>query len=136
MNITKKVLFVCVENSARSQMAEGFLRELAPHVDAQSAGTRPCAEIDPVAVRVMREVGIDITGQSPKLVTDVMIRDSLTVGMGCMDKQDACPALLMGNVDDWQIEDPKNKDIEQVRRIRDQIRERVQELLAKIDGQQ
>jgi len=130
----KGVLFVCVENSARSQMAEGFLRKMAPHVHVQSAGTRPGAEINPVTVAAMSEVGIDITGQSPKAVTPDMISgdDTITVNMGCMDR-DECPALFVKDVADWQIEDPKGKGLDEVRAIRDAIRDRVQELVRGMD---
>lgn len=133
MDPARRVVFVCVENSARSQMAEGFLKEIAPYMDVQSAGTRPCAQINPDAVLVMRESGIDISEQVPKLVTAELTKNALMINMGCM-QQDACPALMRDDVEDWQIEDPGGKDIEQMRRIRDQIRRKVRELLAKMDG--
>lgn len=130
----KTVLFVCVENSARSQMAEGFLREMAPHIRVQSAGTRPGARVSPAAVRAMREVGIDISGQAPKEVTLEMLAGSTVINMGCMDRE-ACPALFVGGVADWKIDDPKDMDAEQVRAIRDQIRDRVQALIDETGGE-
>ena len=124
----KKVVFVCVENSARSQMAEGFLREMAPHIRVQSAGTKPGATLNPTAAKVMQEVGVDITKQTPKAINPDMLKNgTVIVNMGCMDK-DACPALLADDMADWQIDDPKGKDIEQVRAIRDAIRQRVRDL--------
>ena len=128
------VLFVCVENSARSQMAEGFLRQMAPHIRVQSAGTRPGAQVSPEAVRAMREVGIDISGQEPKEVTQEMLAGSAVVNMGCMDRE-ACPALFAEGVADWKIDDPKGADAGQVRAIRDQIRDRVRALVGEMDGE-
>jgi len=127
------VLFVCVENSARSQMAEGFLRKYAPHLNVQSAGTRPGVGISPSAVEAMREVGIDITGQYPKPLSDLSYGDSMVVNMGCMDG-DSCPGLFVDSVTDWQIEDPHGRGIEEVRRIRDQIREKVILLQQELDA--
>ena len=110
MSNSKKILFVCVENAGRSQMAEGFFRKFAPHgFEAQSAGTQPVAEINPIAIQAMKEVGIDISNQVPKLLSDELIKNSTkVVNMGCMDK-DSCSALFMDNVDDWHISDPKEK---------------------------
>lgn len=126
---TDSILFVCVENSARSQMAEGFLKYIAPHIRVQSAGTRPGDIITSEAVAVMREVGIDITGQTPKKVTSQMIAESTRViNMGCIDKE-SCPAFLADDVSDWGIEDPKGKSIEEVRAIRDAIRDKVYKMV-------
>ncbi|MCV0411140.1 arsenate reductase ArsC [Nitrosopumilus sp.] len=128
----KKVLFVCVENAGRSQMAEGFLREFAPHFDVISAGTQPKSELNPLVVQTMKEIGIDIAKQKPKVLTNEMIDQSITVNMGCMD-QESCPALFVKDIINWDITDPKNKDIEQVREIRDQIKNEVLNLIKKLD---
>lgn len=125
----KKILFVCVENAGRSQMAEGFFRKYAPAgYEPYSAGTKPVGAINPLAIQAMRESGIDITTQTPKTITDSMIREAAKViNMGCMDRE-SCPALFVKDVLDWAIEDPKGKPLEDVRKIRDVIEKRVQEL--------
>jgi protein-tyrosine-phosphatase len=126
----KTVLFVCVENAGRSQIAEGFFRKYAPHgYGAVSAGTRPAPQVNPLAVQAMKEVGIDISGQKSKIITEDMIRNSvMAVNMGCMDKNE-CPLLFLNNPVDWAIEDPRGKPIEKVRQIRDEIERRVKELV-------
>ena len=115
----KNVLFVCVENAGRSQMAEGFFRRYSPKgYEPLSAGTRP-SDINPLAIEAMREVGIDISNQRSKTLTEDMIKKStLRVNMGCIEKE-SCPTLFIQNVIDWNIEDPKGKSIEKVREIRD-----------------
>lgn len=125
----KKILFVCVENAGRSQMAEGFFRKYAPRKWSPiSAGTRPTPEINPLAVEAMKEVGIDISKQYPKELFEELIRSStLNVNMGCMDKTE-CPAVFLGKYLDWNIENPKGKPIEKVREIRDNIEEKIKEL--------
>lgn len=125
----KKILFVCVENAGRSQMAEGFFRKYAPKgYEAISAGTKPTPEVNPVAVEVMKEVGIDLSEQKPKVLTNELIKESiLNVDMGCMDKTE-CPAVFMKNSADWNIEDPKGKSIEKVREIRNNIELKVRQL--------
>ena len=125
----KTVLFVCVENAGRSQMAEGFFRKYPPRgYMTLSAGTKPSGEINPLAVEVMKEVGIDISNQKSKEITEDMMRDSeKIVNMGCMDKS-FCPTLFLPHVIDWGIEDPKGKPIEKVREIRDDIDQRVRQL--------
>ena len=125
----RKILFVCVENAGRSQMAEGFFRKYAPKgYEPVSAGTKPTPEINPIVVEAMKEVGIDLTKQKPKILTNEMINDSiLSVNMGCMDKTE-CPALFMKNSIDWNIEDPKGKSLDQVRKIRDNIEQKVREI--------
>ena len=128
----KKILFVCVENAGRSQMAEGFLRAFAPNFDVISAGTQPKSELNPLVVQTMKEIGIDITKQKPKVLTNEMIDQSITVNMGCMD-QESCPALFVKDIINWDITDPKNKDIEQIREIRDQIKNEVLNLIKKLD---
>ncbi|MCI0558241.1 MAG: arsenate reductase ArsC [Nitrososphaera sp.] len=132
----KTILFVCVENAGRSQIAEGlFNGKYAPRgYRAVSAGTRPTPEINPLAVQAMKEIGIDISGQKPKIVTDDMIRNSAkAVNMGCMDESE-CPLLFMNNVLDWGIEDPKGKSIEKVREIRDDIEKRVKEIAKTLES--
>ena len=125
----KMVLFVCVENAGRSQMAEGFFRKHAPKGWAPiSAGSRPAPEINPLAIQAMKEVGIDISKQRPKELSEELIRASwLKVSMGCTDRTE-CPAVFTGKFEDWGIEDPKGKSIEKVREIRDQIEEKVKQL--------
>jgi protein-tyrosine-phosphatase len=133
----KSVLFVCVQNAGRSQMAEGFFKKYAPkEYEGISAGTMPVSEINPLAVEVMREVDIDISCQKSKEITEDMIRSSSKiVNMGCMDKV-SCPTLFLQNLLDWNIEDPKDKQIEKVREIRDEIEQRVKELVADIKNYQ
>ncbi len=108
----KTVLFVCVQNAGRSQMAEGLFRKYAPKdYDTISAGTVPTSQINPVAVEVMKEVGIDISKQKPKELTEDMIRNATAiVNMGCMNDK-FCPALFVPKVIEWDIEDPKDKPI-------------------------
>jgi protein-tyrosine-phosphatase len=101
---SKKILFVCVENAGRSQMAEGFLRKYAPNFDVISAGTKPKSQLNPTVVEVMKEIGIDIAKQIPKELTEEMISSSITVNMGCMDR-DSCPSLFVKDVIDWNISD-------------------------------
>ena len=127
------ILFVCVENAGRSQMAEGFFRKHAPEgFEPISAGTKHISQINPVVVQVMDEVGVDIKQQKPKDITEDMMRNSTKiVNMGCMDKS-FCPTLFIPNLIDWGIEDPKGKSIEQVREIRDEIEQRVKQLVTNL----
>mgnify|MGYP001475126046 CR=1 FL=1 len=129
----KKVLFVCVENAGRSQIAEGFFKKLAPsEYEGISAGTIPVSEINPLAVQAMKEVDIDISDNKSKLVTNEMIEESdSVVNMGCMDKE-SCPALFVEEIDDWAIEDPKGKSIEEIRKIRDSIETKVKKLVSEL----
>jgi arsenate reductase len=129
----KSVLFVCVENAGRSQMAEGFFRRYAPRgYMTLSAGTKPSGDINPLAIKVMKEVGIDISNQKSKDITEDMIRNSVKiVNMGCMDKS-FCPTLFIPHLIDWRIEDPKGKPIEKVREIRDDIDRKVRQLAAEL----
>jgi arsenate reductase (thioredoxin) len=126
---SKKILFVCVENAGRSQMAEAFFRKYAPKwYESVSAGTRPVPAVNPTVVNVMREIGIDLGLQKPKVLANEIIEDSiLSVNMGCMDKT-SCPALFMKNFVDWNIEDPKGESIDKVRKIRDDIELKVKQL--------
>ena len=133
MTESKKLLFVCVENAGRSQMAEGFLRKFAPQYDVISAGTDPKFKLIPDVIDVMKEIGIDITEQKPKELTDDMIAQSIVVNMGCMDKE-MYPALFVDDVINWDILDPKDKDIEAIRKIRDQIKNEVLNLIKKLES--
>jgi len=127
----KKILFVCVENACRSQMAEGFFNALARgKAAAKSAGNKPAKRVDPSAVKVMRESGIDISEQKPKMITGEMVLEAdKVVLMGC--GRDVCP-IVPREVVDWQIEDPFGKGIEKFREVRDTIRRRVKELLSEL----
>jgi len=126
----KKVLFVCVENAGRSQMAEAFARQYG--LDASSAGTLPSSKINPVVVEAMKERGINLSDYKPKMLTDKMVEDAdYVVTMGCR-AQDVCPKPLVVKMEkklvDWQIQDPKDKPIEEVRKIRSEIETKVIEL--------
>ncbi|WP_025780032.1 arsenate reductase ArsC [Brevibacterium sp. VCM10] len=123
------VLFVCVHNAGRSQMAAGFLRELAGgDIEVRSAGSAPAETINPVAVDAMRELGIDITRKSPTLLDADTVRTSdVVITMGCGD---ACPIFPGKRYEDWVLDDPAGQGLESVRRIRDEIRTRVEALIA------
>jgi arsenate reductase len=129
----KTVFFVCVQNAGRSQIAEAFFRKYAPiNYEALSAGTEPVGNLNPLAIEAMKEVGIDITRQRPKIITEDMIRQSTArVNMGCIQRE-SCPTLFIHNVSDWNIEDPKGKPLEMVREIRDVIESRVKELVTSL----
>ena len=114
-------------------MAEGFLRKFAPNYEVQSAGTKPQIEINPTVIEAMNEIGIDISKQKPKALTNELIAKSITVNMGCMD-QDSCPALFMNDVVDWKISDPKGKNLDQIREIRDQIKKNVLDLIKQLES--
>ena len=135
MTEPKNILFVCVENAGRSQMAEAFFKKYAKNqFNVISAGISPSSHLNPVVVSVMNELGIDLENQKPQLLSSSMIEDSnKTVNMGCMDKE-SCPSLFVKDVDDWNIEDPKGKSIEDVRKIRDQIKNDVLNLLNSIES--
>ena len=126
----KKILFACIENAGRSQMAEGFFKKYAPKGwSTMSGGTSTKSYINPIAIQVMQEVGIDISNYKSKIISEDQIRTAeLKVNMGCMDTTE-CPSLILGNYVDWGIEDPKDKPIEKVREIRDQIETKVRELV-------
>ncbi|MBG0561355.1 arsenate reductase ArsC [Actinoplanes aureus] len=123
------VLFVCVHNAGRSQMAAGWLRHLAgDKVEVRSAGSAPAETINPSAVEAMREAGIDITDQTPaKLTWDTARESDVIVTMGCGD---ACPVFPGKRYEDWKLEDPAGKGVDAVRPIRDEIKTRVEVLLA------
>ncbi len=125
-----KVLFVCVENAGRSQMAEAFAKTYGKgKVEALSAGTMPAKEVNPVIVQVMLEKGIGLSANKPKLITNQMVQDADTIiVMGC-SAEGFCPAPLLNKVIDWGIEDPKGKPAEKVREIRDEIEKKVKMLI-------
>lgn len=125
------VLFVCVHNAGRSQMAAGYLAALGgDRVEVLSAGSAPKDEINPVAVAAMAEEGIDISRNTPKVLTVEAVRESdVVITMGCGD---ACPIFPGKRYEDWELDDPAGQDIEAVRPIRDEIRSRVEALLAEI----
>jgi arsenate reductase len=125
------VLFVCVHNAGRSQMAAGYLRELAGgRVEVLSAGSEPKDQINPVAIEAMAEEGIDLAGNTPKILTVDAVKESdVVITMGCGD---ACPIFPGKRYEDWVLEDPAGKDLVTVRRVRDDIRGRVEALLAEI----
>lgn len=135
----KKVIFVCIHNSGRSQMAEAFAKRLGVGViAAESAGTLPADAINPVAVDAMKEIGYDMSGQHPKILTDEMANGAdLVVTMGCgVDLEEAskggvCPVVSAPS-EDWGLEDPKGKPIDTVRRIRDEIKTRVEDLVRRM----
>ena len=133
METVKKptVLFVCVHNAGRSQMAAGFMRQIGgDRVEVLSAGSAPKDSINPVAVAAMAEVGIDITGQQPKiLTTEAVIESDAVITMGCGD---ACPVYPGTRVVDWDLTDPAGRSVEEVRPIIDEIDRRVQALVEEL----
>jgi len=131
---TKTVLFVCVHNSGRSQMAEAFFNKLAGgKAQALSAGTQPANAVNPVVVEAMREAGINIGGNKPKMLTmDMVEKAERMITMGCGAEAEAvCPASFI-ETEDWALEDPKGKPLEKVRKIRDEIKGRVNKLVKEI----
>jgi len=129
----KKILFVCVENAGRSQMAEAFFKKYLPSgFQPISAGTKPAAKVNPTVVQAMKEVGINIENNPPQNISQQMIDEAeIAVNMGCMDKE-SCPALFLKDVADWQIQDPKGRSIEEIRKIRDQIEQKVKDFIVSI----
>ncbi|HEX4980603.1 MAG TPA: arsenate reductase ArsC [Ilumatobacteraceae bacterium] len=125
------VLFLCVHNAGRSQMALGWFNHLAgERAVAWSGGTEPGTQINPAAIEAMAEVGIDITGEFPKPWTDEIVKAAdVVVTMGCGD---ACPLYPGKRYEDWELDDPADLDLDAVRRVRDEIRVRVQALLSQI----
>ena len=125
------VLFVCIHNAGRSQMAAGYLRHLGQgRIDVLSAGSAPADSINPAAVERMAEEGIDISAESPKILTTEAVQVSdVVVTMGCGD---TCPFYPGKRYEDWVLEDPAGKGVESVRPIRDDIRRRVEELIAEL----
>jgi arsenate reductase (thioredoxin) len=129
--VTRKptVLFVCVHNAGRSQMAAGYLRHLAgDRIEVLSAGSAPATTVNPVAVQAMAEVGIDLGAAHPKILTDAAVETAdVVVTMGCGD---ACPFHPGKRYEDWVLDDPAGQGIESVRPIRDEIERRVEDLVA------
>ena len=127
----KKILFVCVENAGRSQMAEAFANKYGKDkFIVSSAGNKPADQVNPVVVEALKEKGIDISMNKPKLLTFQVVNEAdLIVTMGCND-QGICPGPFFKPTVDWKLEDPKGKPIEKVREIRDDIERRVQKLIA------
>ena len=127
------VLFVCVHNAGRSQMAAGYLHELAGgRIEVLSAGSEPADKVNPVAVEAMREEGIDITAAHPKVLTDEAVQASdVVITMGCGD---ACPIYPGKRYEDWKLDDPAGQGIDAVRPIRDEIRRRVEALIDDLLG--
>ena len=127
------VMFVCVHNAGRSQMAQGFLQHLAgDRVEVRSSGTMPGDQVNPSAVAAMAELGIDISSATPKILTDEDVRASdYVITMGCGDK---CPFYPGKTYLDWVLEDPAGKGVESVRPIRDEIKILVENLVAEIDA--
>jgi protein-tyrosine-phosphatase len=131
MSEKKTIMFVCVHNAGRSQMAAGFMRELrGDRVEVLSAGSAPKDSINPIAVEAMLELGIDIANQKPKVLTPEAVQQSdVVITMGCGD---ACPYYPGKRYEDWKLDDPAGQGIEPVRVIRDEIKARVETLLSEI----
>ena len=127
------VLFVCVHNAGRSQMAAGYLQSLAgDRIQVLSAGTQPKDQVNPSAIEAMAEEGIDIANNVPKVLSDETVKDSdYVITMGCGD---ACPFFPGKTYLDWPLNDPAGKDVDEVRPIRDEIRAKVEALIAEIDA--
>ena len=131
MSDVPQVLFVCVHNAGRSQMAAALLERLAGgRVGIRSAGTEPADRIDPAVLAAMAEVGIDLATQRPKILTDEAVREAdIVITMGCGD---ACPVYPGTRYLDWELDDPSGKDLDQVRPIRDEIERRVRALVTEL----
>ncbi|MEO6605196.1 MAG: arsenate reductase ArsC [Aeromicrobium sp.] len=125
------VLFVCVHNAGRSQMAAGFLQHLGEgRIEVLSAGSQPAESVNPAAVEAMAEVGIDIAGSQPKVLTDAAVQTAdVVITMGCGDE---CPFYPGKRYEDWVLDDPAGQGVEAVRPIRDEIRNRVEALIASL----
>ena len=133
MTYKSSVLFVCVHNAGRSQMAAGFLKDMAgDRIEIRSAGTQPKNEINPVAIEAMAEVGINIADQTPKVLDDEAVKASdYVITMGCGDE---CPWFPGKTYLDWVLDDPAGQGLDSVRPIRDKIRELVEALVSEIDA--
>ncbi|MGV5050320.1 arsenate reductase ArsC [Rhodococcus pyridinivorans] len=131
MTAVPSVLFVCVHNAGRSQMAAGFLSRLAgDHITVRSAGSAPAEEVNPAAVAAMAEVGIDISGENPKILTaDAVQTSDVVITMGCGD---TCPVFPGTCYRDWVLDDPAGRGLDAVRPIRDEIRAKVEALIAEL----
>ena len=128
------VLFVCVHNAGRSQMAAGYLHHLAgDRIEVLSAGSQPADQINPAAVGAMAEEGIDLRAEQPKLLTDSAVRSAdVVITMGCGDE---CPFYPGTRYEDWELDDPAGQGLDAVRPIRDEIKRRVERLVAEIDAE-
>ena len=128
---TPSVLFVCVHNAGRSQMAAGFLRDIAgDRIEVRSAGSMPADQINPTAVEAMQELGIDITAEQPKVLTTEAVQASdVEITMGCGD---ACPFFPGKRYEDWKLDDPAGQGIDAVRPIRDDIKARIEQLVSEL----
>jgi arsenate reductase len=126
-----EVLFVCVHNAGRSQMAAGLVKLRSEgQIHVRSAGSEPGEQIDPAAVQAMEELGVDMSEEFPKPLTDEVVRAAdVVITMGCGD---ACPIYPGTHYEDWQLDDPAGQDLDTVRRIRDEIDARVQKLVAEL----
>ena len=133
--MTRTVLFVCVGNAGRSQMAEAIFNKLKPNgFQAISAGTRPASEVNPLVIRALSEIGIDASKNRPKPISPQMIANAeKIITMGC-EAAEFCPARFLPKVEDWKIEDPVGKSLDGIRSIRDAIRERVERLLEELQS--
>ena len=131
MSDTPSVLFVCVHNAGRSQMAAGFLHHLAgDRIEVRSAGSAPADQVNPAAVEAMAELGIDIADQSPKILTiDAVQASDVVITMGCGD---TCPVFPGTSYRDWVLEDPAGQGVDAVRPIRDEIKAKVQALITEL----
>ena len=130
-HVQPEVLFVCVHNAGRSQMAAGLVKlRSAGKVHVRSAGSTPASEVNPAVIEAMTEIGVDMSEEFPKPLTDEVVRAAdVVITMGCGD---ACPIYPGKRYEDWELEDPDGKDLETVRRIRDEIDERVQRLVSEL----
>ena len=128
---TPTVLFVCVHNAGRSQMAAGYLQHIAgDRVAVLSAGSEPADQVNPAAVAAMTEEGIDITAETPKILTTEAVKESdVVITMGCGD---TCPIFPGKRYEDWELEDPAGQGVESVRPIRDDIKARIEDLIASL----
>ena len=133
--MTRAVLFVCVGNAGRSQMAEAIFNKLSPSgFRAISAGTKPANEVSPLVVEALREIGIDASASRPKSISPDMVANAeRIITMGC-DASGFCPAKFLPKVEDWEIEDPKGKSLDGIRLIRDTIHERVKALVRELQS--
>ena len=128
-----KIVFVCIENARRSQMAQGFAEALGQgKLEVYSAGSSPSSQIDPLVIEVMKEKGIDLSGKRPKSLNDLPpVEMDYLVTMGC---EETCPAVLAKKIIEWEIPDPKGKPIDEVRRIRDVLEAKVRMLLEEVES--
>ncbi|MCP4763576.1 MAG: arsenate reductase ArsC [archaeon] len=128
------IIFACIGNSCRSQMAEGLAKNLANNqIEISSAGTKPSKEINPLTIQVMKEIGINISNQKPKMITAELLKDANNfISMGSGVKESCRFFLFHNNIEDWDLEDPDGKDIEFFRKTRDIIKNKVEDLLVRL----